>query len=277
MPHIPVMIRIPGKMPGRVDQPGPRPTLPRDARPQRRGRRLGHEQREPRRNGRHRGGPDPDGGVTAPGQDRLADDRPEREAQVEGQRTDVDGLATTLRRREVADRRDGGDEEERLRDPEQRSGDHEQRQRVRSEMQHERPDGEHATEDQQRPAAEPVRRPADHRSQRPAPRWRTPRSRCRRRSRRPRAVPPRTATRPGGPCRPTLKNTRAATNSAPNAGVNSRGWVAGRCRGSTSEAYRRGVPVASTRRHARAGRRTPGHRVGAVTEPKTVRGAFRSS
>ena len=91
---------------GRMDERRARWPFAGLALPQRAGRGLRHEERQQRRDDRHRRGGEPHRVEPGQAEDRLAEERPERQAEVHRQRADVDRLAATLRRREVADRRE---------------------------------------------------------------------------------------------------------------------------------------------------------------------------
>ena len=126
---------------------------------------LRHEQGDDRRRRGHHRGRDPDGRVITSREDRLAQERPEGQTEVDRQRPDVDRLATPLGRCHVADGRDCRHEEERITDTEDRARDDEHRQCRDEQVQHEGRDGQRAAEDEQRSPSEPVRRPAHHRAQ----------------------------------------------------------------------------------------------------------------
>ncbi len=91
---------------------------------------------------------------------QLADERADGQPQVDRQAADVDGFAAALLGRHVADGRQRGHEEERLGDAQHRAHHDERRQRTDGEVGEQCDDGQRAAEEQQRPPAEAVRRPA---------------------------------------------------------------------------------------------------------------------
>ena len=174
---------------------------------------------------RHRRGGEPHRVEPGQAEDRLTQERTEGQAKVDRQRAEVDRLAATLRRREVADRRE---ERPRRRRPRRSRAATE---RPRTTATSWRRGG---TAARRRSAARPAPAAAAGRTdprpnRRPdaarGPRWRRPRSRCRRRSRRHRSGPAANREATGSTTLPDVKNTSAAANSAANAGVKSRGAV----------------------------------------------------
>ena len=125
---------------------------------------FGDERGEQRRHHSHRGRREPDRLIARRGQHRLADERPDRQAQIDGQGGEIDPFPTALGRREVGDGREGRDEEERLADAQQRPDRDERRQRPGDQVRHQGHHRDDPAQDEERSATEPVRSPAHHRT-----------------------------------------------------------------------------------------------------------------
>ena len=106
---------------------------------------------------RDRGAADPGEPVTPGVDEHLADERPERDAEVERQRVEADGLARPALGREVGDGGEAGDEEERLGHAQQEPQDDEHREVIDEDMGREQHRAQERTTDQQRSTPDPVR------------------------------------------------------------------------------------------------------------------------
>ena len=120
MPHVAHRTRSPGstaagwnsRRRGRAARAGGRRHRPR----------LGHEPAPGRRGQREHAGPDPDRGVVAAAEDRLADHRADRQPEPQRERHEAERLAASGRRARGRAAAKHRDEEGRLADAEQRRG-----------------------------------------------------------------------------------------------------------------------------------------------------------
>ena len=99
---------------------------------------------------------EPDEREVAVAEHGLADQRADREPEIEGQRQEAESLAATVRRRQIAGGSERSDEEEPLPGTEKRPREHEDTEVDSNEVEDHPGHGQHGAADEQRPAPESV-------------------------------------------------------------------------------------------------------------------------